>query len=138
MDTPIRFTLDAIDGSARMGRLETHHGTITTPCFMPVGTRATVKAMAPDELWQLGYRLVLANTYHLALRPGAELIEELGGVGRFMGFDGAVLTDSAGLQNQPYLAGARFLPLPANTEWTQPVRQGELLARPLRHSLNVQ
>ena len=65
---------------------------------MPVGTRAVVKAMAPDELWQMGYRLVLANAYHLALRPGAELIEELGGVGRFMGFDGAVLTDSGGFQ----------------------------------------
>ncbi|HEY2525852.1 MAG TPA: tRNA guanosine(34) transglycosylase Tgt [Candidatus Binataceae bacterium] len=86
------------DGDARTGRMTTAHGEVATPAFMPVGTRAAVKAMAPEELWQLGYRLVLANTYHLALRPGAELIEELGGVGRFMGFDGAVLTDSGGFQ----------------------------------------
>jgi queuine tRNA-ribosyltransferase len=86
------------DGDARTGRMTTAHGEVATPAFMPVGTRAAVKAMAPEELWQLGYRLVLANTYHLALRPGADLIEELGGVGRFMGFDGAVLTDSGGFQ----------------------------------------
>src|SRR5258707_8414993 len=98
MDTPIEFKVTASDGGARAGRLLTGHGEVATPAFMPVGTRAAVKAMAPDELWQLGYRLVLANTYHLALRPGAELIEELGGVGRFMGFGGAVLTDSGGFQ----------------------------------------
>ena len=92
------FEVLARDGDARTGRLATAHGEVATPAFMPVGTRAAVKAMAPEELWQLGYRLVLANTYHLALRPGAELIEELGGVGRFMGFDGAVLTDSGGFQ----------------------------------------
>lgn len=92
------FTLLARDGDARMGRLATAHGEVATPAFMPVGTRAAVKAMGPEELWQLGYRLVLANTYHLALRPGAGLIEELGGVGRFMGFEGAVLTDSGGFQ----------------------------------------
>jgi queuine tRNA-ribosyltransferase len=92
------FEVVARDGAARAGRLTTAHGEVATPAFMPVGTRAAVKAMAPEELWQLGYRLVLANTYHLALRPGAELIEELGGVGRFMGFDGAVLTDSGGFQ----------------------------------------
>src|SRR6202011_4637138 len=98
MSAPIEFNVTASDGGARAGRLKTAHGEIATPVFMPVGTRAAVKAMAPDELWQLGYRLVLANTHHLALRPGAELIEELGGVGRFMGFDGAVLTDSGGFQ----------------------------------------
>jgi queuine tRNA-ribosyltransferase len=65
---------------------------------MPVGTRAAVKAMAPDELWAMGYRLVLANAYHLALRPGPELVNEMGGVARFMGFPGAVLTDSGGFQ----------------------------------------
>ncbi len=92
------FEVVAGDGNARIGRLATAHGEVATPAFMPVGTRAAVKAMGPEELWQLGYRLVLANTYHLALRPGAELIEEMGGVGRFMGFDGAVLTDSGGFQ----------------------------------------
>ena len=92
------FEVLARDGDARAGRLATAHGEAATPAFMPVGTRAAVKAMGPDELWELGYRLVLANTYHLALRPGPELIEELGGVARFMGFDGAVLTDSGGFQ----------------------------------------
>ncbi len=94
----IGFEVVARDGDARAGRLATAHGEVVTPAFMPVGTRAAVKAMGPEELWQLGYRLVLANTYHLALRPGAELIAELGGVGRFMGFEGAVLTDSGGFQ----------------------------------------
>ncbi len=88
----------ARDGAARSGRLVTPHGEVPTPAFMPVGTRAAVKAMGPDELWALGYRLVLANAYHLAVRPGPELIHELGGVGRFMGFGGAVLTDSGGFQ----------------------------------------
>jgi queuine tRNA-ribosyltransferase len=81
-----------------MGRLITPHGEVATPAFMPVGTHAAVKAMAPDELWAIGYRLVLANAYHLAVRPGAELIAELGGVAPFMGFGGAVLTDSGGFQ----------------------------------------
>ncbi len=98
MRTPIEFTVTASDGGARLGRLVTAHGEVTTPVFMPVGTRAAVKAMAPDELWQLGFRLVLANAYHLAVRPGPELIAEMGGVGRFMGFPGAVLTDSGGFQ----------------------------------------
>ena len=70
----------------------------TTPAFMPVGTRAAVKAMAPDELWEMGYRLVLANAYHLAVRPGPELVHEMGGIARFMGFPGAMLTDSGGFQ----------------------------------------
>ncbi|MGH7934083.1 MAG: tRNA guanosine(34) transglycosylase Tgt [Candidatus Binataceae bacterium] len=95
---PISFEIRAADGAARMGRLLTPHGVVTTPAFMPVGTRAAVKAMAPDELWAMGYRMVLANAYHLAVRPGADLVNELGGVGRFMGFGGAVLTDSGGFQ----------------------------------------
>jgi queuine tRNA-ribosyltransferase len=98
MGAPLRFDITATDGDARMGRLLTAHGEVTTPAFMPVGTRAAVKAMAPDELWSMGYRMVLANAYHLAVRPGAELVHELGGLGRFMGFRGAVLTDSGGFQ----------------------------------------
>ncbi len=86
------------DGDARMGRLLTGHGEITTPAFMPVGTRAAVKAMAPDELWGMGYRMVLANAYHLAVRPGADLVQAMGGVASFMGFKGAILTDSGGFQ----------------------------------------
>jgi queuine tRNA-ribosyltransferase len=92
------FEIVARDGAARAGRLVTAHGEVATPAFMPVGTRAAVKAMAPDELSALGYRLVLANTYHLAVRPGVEVIEAMGGIARFMGFDGAVLTDSGGFQ----------------------------------------
>ncbi|HEX3409848.1 MAG TPA: tRNA guanosine(34) transglycosylase Tgt [Candidatus Binataceae bacterium] len=98
MDAPISFEIRAHDGYARMGRLTTPHGEIATPCFMPVGTRAAVKAMAPDELWGMGYRLVLANAYHLAVRPGPALVHELGGIARFMGFGGAILTDSGGFQ----------------------------------------
>ena len=93
MRAPIKFALLASDDAARHGQLTTAHGTIATPAFMPVGTRATVKAMAPDELWAMGYRLVLANAYHLAVRPGADLVRDLGGVARFMGFKGAILTD---------------------------------------------
>src|SRR6266478_7097705 len=98
MNAPIEFNVTASDGAARAGLLKTAHGEIATPVFMPVGTRAAVKAMAPDELWSMGYRLVLANAYHLALRPGSELVREMGGVARFMGFEGAVLTDSGGFQ----------------------------------------
>lgn len=97
-ETPLQFEVQAADGDARLGTLITAHGKITTPCFMPVGTRAAVKAMSPDELWSMGYRMVLANAYHLAVRPGAELVAEMGGVARFMGFGGAVLTDSGGFQ----------------------------------------
>ena len=98
MGAPLRFEIAATDGEARMGRLLIAHGEVPTPAFMPVGTRAAVKAMAPDELWGMGYRMVLANAYHLAVRPGAELVCEMGGLGRFMGFRSAVLTDSGGFQ----------------------------------------
>jgi len=90
------FELLAEDGGARRGRLHTAHGTIETPAFMPVGTQATVKALSPQEVAELGAQVLLANTYHLALRPGAERIARLGGLHRFMGWDGAILTDSGG------------------------------------------
>ena len=95
---PIQFSITARDGLARCGRLITAHGEIETPCFMPVGTQAAVKAMSPDELWQMGYRLILSNAYHLAIRPGQELVGTMGGIAKFMGFPGAVLTDSGGFQ----------------------------------------
>lgn len=98
MASPINFSIAATDGRARAGLLATAHSEIATPVFMPVGTRAAVKAMAPDELWQIGFRLVLANAYHLLIRPGPELIREMGGVARFMGFGGSILTDSGGFQ----------------------------------------
>jgi queuine tRNA-ribosyltransferase len=93
-----RFRITATDGLARAGVLETAHGPIETPVFMPVGTKATVKAMLPAELRGLGAQVVLANTYHLSFRPGAERIAELGGVHRFSGWDGPILTDSGGFQ----------------------------------------
>lgn len=83
---------------ARVGRLYTEHGVIDTPCFMPVGTKATVKGLAPEEVRQTGAQILLSNTYHLYLRPGHELIERAGGLHKFMNWDGAILTDSGGFQ----------------------------------------
>jgi queuine tRNA-ribosyltransferase len=83
---------------ARLGRLVTAHGVVETPAFMPVGTQGTVKAMLPRDLKEMGCQILLANTYHLYLRPGAELIRELGGLHRFMSWDGPILTDSGGYQ----------------------------------------
>lgn len=83
---------------ARAGLLHTPHGTFTTPMFMPVGTQATVKTMAPEELKEMGAQIILSNTYHLFLRPGADLVEEAGGLHRFMNWDKGILTDSGGFQ----------------------------------------
>ncbi len=86
------------DTGARLGRITTSHGEIATPAFAPVGTQATVKALDPRDLHELGVELLLANTYHLYLRPGSEVVAELGGLHRFMGWDGPILTDSGGFQ----------------------------------------
>lgn len=96
----VRFELLATcpHTGARRGRLHMPHATVETPCFMPVGTQATVKTVGNEDLESLGYGLILTNTYHLALRPGAELIQRLGGLHRFMGWRGAILTDSGGYQ----------------------------------------
>jgi queuine tRNA-ribosyltransferase len=94
----IRFALEATDGAARAGRLVTPHGEVETPIFMPVGTQAAVRAMTPAQLAATGSRIVLANTYHLALRPGSELVQKAGGLHRFMAWDGPILTDSGGFQ----------------------------------------
>jgi queuine tRNA-ribosyltransferase len=83
---------------ARAGIIHTPHGDIETPVFMPVGTRATVKAMTPDELKQIGAKIILSNTYHLYLRPGHDLIKAAGGIHSFMNWDRPVLTDSGGYQ----------------------------------------
>lgn len=95
---PGEFTLLATSGAARAGRLATAHGEIETPVFMPVGTQGTVKALGPDDLQTLGPRIILGNTYHLYLRPGDERMARLGGLHRFMAWDGAILTDSGGFQ----------------------------------------
>lgn len=83
---------------ARVGKLYTEHGVIDTPCFMPVGTKATVKGLSPEEVKDTGAQILLSNTYHLYLRPGHELIERAGGLHKFMNWDGAILTDSGGFQ----------------------------------------
>jgi queuine tRNA-ribosyltransferase len=92
------FAVTATDGAARAGVLRTAHGDVRTPAFMPVGTKATVKSVSPDELVGLGAQMILGNTYHLHFRPGDELIAELGGLHSFSGWDGPILTDSGGFQ----------------------------------------
>src|SRR3989304_5301760 len=94
----LRFAITASAGAARAGILPTTHGEVPTPAFMPVGTRATVRAIGVDDLAAVGADMVLVNTYHLMLRPGSETIAALGGVQRFMGWPGPVLTDSGGFQ----------------------------------------
>ena len=99
MASPITFTSRPTGvGRARLGSLATPHGVIETPQFMPVGTQATVKALTPGDLQAAGVQVILANTYHLSLRPGHERIARLGGLHRFMGWDGPILTDSGGFQ----------------------------------------
>ncbi|MCC2981383.1 tRNA guanosine(34) transglycosylase Tgt [Sphingomonas sp. IC4-52] len=92
------FTIAATDGAARTGSIAMHRGTIRTPAFMPVGTAATVKAMKPADVEAAGADIILGNTYHLMLRPGAERVARLGGLHRFMGWDKPILTDSGGYQ----------------------------------------
>jgi queuine tRNA-ribosyltransferase len=94
----VSFEVTATEGEARAGVLHTAHGDVPTPVFMPVGTKATVKGLDPERLRELGTAILLGNTYHLHFRPGAETIEELGGLHRFMGWDGPILTDSGGFQ----------------------------------------
>ncbi len=96
--TGLGFAVLATDGAARRARLETAHGLVETPAFMPVGTAATVKAMTPSGVADTGAQMILANTYHLMLRPGAETVEALGGLHRFMAWPGPILTDSGGFQ----------------------------------------
>ncbi len=93
-----RFRLEATDGAARAGTFTTPHGEVRTPVFMPVGTLGTVKGVSPEELEGIGATMILANTYHLYLRPGHELVRELGGVHAFMRWPGPLLTDSGGFQ----------------------------------------
>ncbi len=94
------FTIEQKDkmSRARLGRLKTPHGVVETPCFVPVGTQATVKGLTPRDLKEIGAQIVLANTYHLMLRPGEKLIEEMGGLSKFMGWYGPTMTDSGGFQ----------------------------------------
>lgn len=94
----LAFSVSATDGAARRGRLETAHGTVDTPAFMPVGTAGTVKGVLPEQVAASGAQILLGNTYHLMLRPSAERVAELGGLHRFMNWPGPILTDSGGFQ----------------------------------------
>src|SRR5713101_8808692 len=98
--SPFSFTIDAEcpQSWARAGTINTPHGSILTPIFMPVGTQATVKSVSPEELREVGAAIILANTYHLMLRPGYQLIADFGGLHQFMHWDGPILTDSGGFQ----------------------------------------
>jgi len=98
MTYPLTISLDGTDGTARAGVVRTARGSYRTPCFMPVGTRGSVKYLSAADYETLGVEIVLANTYHLMLRPGAEAVAKFGGVGRFAGWDGLTLTDSGGFQ----------------------------------------
>lgn len=95
---PLSYHLLKTDGQARLGRVTTPHGTFDTPMFMPVGTQATVKGLTPRMVEECGASIILGNTYHLALRPGPDIVAELGGLHRFMDWPGSILTDSGGYQ----------------------------------------
>ena len=98
MTASFSFTIEASSGSARSGRFVTPHGVVDTPAFMAVGTLGTVKALDPEDLVAAGAQMILGNAYHLHLRPGDDLVREMGGLHRFMGWDGPILTDSGGFQ----------------------------------------
>src|SRR5450432_4165962 len=94
----LRFELLHADGAARRGRLQTPHGVVETPVFMPVGTQATVKGLTPEQVTAAGAQIILGNTYHLTLRPGDDLVAEMGGLHQFMNWHRPILTDSGGFQ----------------------------------------
>src|SRR2546425_5896664 len=98
LGTVFEFTIEATSGAARAGTLTLPHGTVETPVFMPVGTQGTVRALSPNDLRSVGATLVLANTYHLHVRPGERVVEKLGALHRFMAWDRPLLTDSGGFQ----------------------------------------
>lgn len=93
-----KFELIKKSGNARLGKLHTAHGVVDTPVFMPVGTKATVKAMTTPELKEIGFKIILGNTYHLHLRPGEKIVHKMGGLHKFMNWQGSILTDSGGYQ----------------------------------------
>jgi queuine tRNA-ribosyltransferase len=98
MTAPLQYELIRSEGAARLGRVTTRHGVFDTPAFMPVGTQGTIKGVLPDHVAATGAQIVLANTYHLMLRPGEKVVAELGDLHKFMGWDGPILTDSGGFQ----------------------------------------
>ena len=114
---------------ARLGRLHTPHGTFETPMFMPVGTQATVKTLAPEELYDMGSQVILSNTYHLFLRPGHELVRKAGGLHKFMNYKRGMLTDSGGFQVFS-LGAMRKITEEGVLPWCQPQLFGVLRPSP--------
>jgi len=131
----VKFTMTHRDGSARRGLLELEHGVVDTPAFMPVGTYGTVKAMSPAELREVGAQIVLGNTFHLWLRPGADVIAKHGGLHRFMGWDGPILTDSGGFQ--VFSLGALRKITEEGVKFASPINGDRLLLTP-EESMRVQ
>jgi queuine tRNA-ribosyltransferase len=131
----MRFDISHRDGAARRGRLELAHGTVDTPAFMPVGTYGAVKAMAPSELAELGAQIVLGNTFHLWLRPGLDVIGKHGGLHRFMGWNGPILTDSGGFQ--VFSLGAMRKISEEGVRFASPINGDRLLLTP-EESMRIQ
>ena len=131
----MKFTLTHRDGVARRGRLDLAHGAVDTPAFMPVGTYGTVKAMSPLELREVGAQIVLGNTFHLWLRPGTDVIGKHGGLHRFMGWVGPILTDSGGFQ--VFSLGALRKITEEGVKFASPINGDRLLLTP-EESMRVQ
>ena len=131
----MKFTVHNSDGHARRGTLTLAHGSVETPAFMPVGTYGTVKAMSPAELREIGAEIVLGNTFHLWLRPGLEVIAAHGGLHRFMGWDGPILTDSGGFQ--VFSLGALRKISEEGVKFASPVNGDRLLLTP-EESMRIQ
>src|SRR6266849_3664543 len=131
----MKFAVTHRDGAARRGVLELAHGRVDTPAFMPVGTYGTVKAMSPEELRTIGAQLVLGNTFHLWLRPGLEVIAKHGGLHRFMGWDGPILTDSGGFQ--VFSLGALRQITEEGVRFASPINGDRLLLTP-EESMRIQ
>src|SRR5450756_567840 len=131
----MKFTLHNSDGRARRGTLTLAHGQVETPAFMPVGTYGTVKAMSPAELHEIGAEIVLGNTFHLWLRPGLEVVAAHGGLHRFMGWDGPILTDSGGFQ--VFSLGALRKISEEGVKFASPVNGDRLMLTP-EESMRIQ
>ncbi|HZD21212.1 MAG TPA: tRNA guanosine(34) transglycosylase Tgt [Burkholderiales bacterium] len=131
----MKFSVTHRDGAARRGLLELAHGRVETPAFMPVGTYGAVKAVSPAELRELGAQIVLSNTFHLWLRPGLEVIERHGGLHRFMGWGGPILTDSGGFQ--VFSLGALRKIAEEGVQFASPINGDRLLLTP-EESMRIQ
>ena len=131
----MKFTVHKTDGAARRGTLELAHGSVETPVFMPVGTYGSVKAMSPEELKGIGAQVVLGNTFHLWLRPGLDVIEAHGGLHRFMGWRGPILTDSGGFQ--VFSLGAMRKIAEEGVRFQSPINGDKLLLTP-EESMRIQ